>query len=409
MKTYLRLAPLALAISAGNAVAQSDNETIAQMQQQLNSMQQQLNSVKDERVRFNGFFSTGYSRASNDAGFEGITDKTSITDQSLLALQGTFEVTDKSQAVMQLVGRGSEDWDPVIEWAYLSHRPTNDLQLRAGKMRIPFFMYSDSLEVGYAQTWARPPAAVYDPVAIQSYVGADATHTLNFDGSSLTSQVFTGFTEEEGNISEVELRNTAGLTLTWTDYIWTVRGIAATAEASINAARLAALAEANGLQLVDGQAVLADEERGNFYGVGLGYDNGTWQVISEFTRAEVDGKFADTDSAYISVARRFGALTPYVVVGWIESQDNNEREGAFLAQTPSGAVVPAVPESVLDTRRDEYSVGMRWDITSGVALKADVTHVRGFEDAAGGLNPAFVLTNDDESTNVYTLKLDSAF
>ena len=51
----------------------------------------------------------------------------------------------------------------------------------------------------------------------------------------------------------------------------------------------------------------------------------------------------------------------------------------------------------------------RWDITSGVALKADVTHVRGFEDAAGGLNPAFVLTNDDESTNVYTLKLDSAF
>ncbi|WP_242634382.1 hypothetical protein [Marinobacter salicampi] len=378
------------------------------MQQQLDSMQQQLNSVKDERVRFNGFFSTGFARASNDAGFDGVTDESSVADQSLLALQGTFDVTDKSQAVLQLVGRGAEDWDPVVEWAYLSHRPTNDLQLRAGKMRLPFFMYSDSLEVGYAQTWARPPAAVYDPVAIQSYVGADATHTFNFNGSSLTTQVFTGFTEEEGNISEVKLRNTAGLTLSWTDYVWTVRGIAATAEISINATRLAAIAEANDLQLVDGQAILADEERGNFFGLGLGYDNGTWQVISEVTRAEVDGKFADTDSAYVSVARRFGTLTPYAVVGWIESQDNEERAGAFLAQGPTG-IMPAVPESVLNTRRDEYSVGVRWDITPGVAIKADVTHVRGFEGSAGGLNPAFILANDDDTTNVYTLKLDSAF
>ncbi|MCR8914547.1 hypothetical protein FDP08_11285 [Marinobacter panjinensis] len=409
MRIYFRLAPLALAIAAGSVMAQSSDEAVAQMQQQLKAMQQQLNSVNNDRVRFNGFFSTGYSRASNDAGFDGITEETSVADQSLLALQGTFDVTEKSQAVMQLVGRGSEDWDPVIEWAYLSHRPTNNLQLRAGKMRLPFFMYSDSLEVGYSQTWARPPAAVYDPVAIQSYVGADATHTLNFDGSSLTTQVFTGFTEEEGNISEVELRNTAGLTLGWTDYVWTVRGIAATGETSINATRLAAIAEANGLQLVDGQAILADEERGNFFGIGLGFDDGTWQVISEITRVEVDGKFADTDSAYLSVARRFGAFTPYAVIGWVESQDNDEREAAFLAQAPSGAVVPAVPESILNTRRDEYSVGMRWDITPGVAIKADITHVRGFEDSAGGLNPAFVLTSDNDSTNVYTLKLDSAF
>lgn len=380
MKTYFRLAPLALAITAGSVMAQSNDEAVAQMQQQLNAMQQQLNSVKNDRVRFNGFFSTGYSRASNDVGFAGVTENSSVADQSLLALQGTFDVTDKSQAVMQLVGRGSEDWDPVIEWAYLSHRPTNDLQLRAGKMRIPFFMYSDSLEVGYSQPWARPPQSVYGPIAVTSYVGADAAYTINLDDSSVTAQAFTGFTNEEGSIGDVELRNIGGVTTSWTDYVWTARAVAATAETTIQATRLGGL-------------FISDDDRGVFLGLGLGYDDGTWQVVSEVTRVEVDGAFADTDSAYLSVGRRFGSITPYAVVGWIESQDDDERTAL----------------AALNTRRDEYSVGARWDITPGVALKADVTHVSGFGEAPGGLDQSYVLSSGKDSTNVYTLKLDSAF
>lgn len=408
MKRMLHLAPLALAIAANSASAQSTDDTLARMQEQLNSMQQQLNAAKDDRVHFNGFFSTGVARANNDAGYAGITEETNVADLSLMALQGTFDVTEKSQAVLQLIGRGSDDWEPVVEWAYLSHRPTDALQLRAGKMRLPMFMYSDSLEVGYSQPWARPPQSVYGPITVKSYVGADATYTINLQNSSVTTQIFTGFTDEEGDTSQVKFRNTVGLTLSWTDYVWTLRGIAATAEATVDATRLAAVAAANGLQLVPGQSVLAEEARGNFYGIGLGYDNGTWQIISEVTRAELDGKFADTDSAYVSVGRRFGSLTPYAVVGWIESQDDDERTGAFLAQG-SPAPIPAVPESILNTRRNEYSLGVRWDITPGVAIKGDVTHVTGFDNAAGGLNPAFVLTSDDDSTNVYTVKLDAAF
>lgn len=59
MKRLLHLAPLALAIAASSASAQSTEDTLANMQQQLNSMQQQLNAAKNDRVRFNGFFSTG--------------------------------------------------------------------------------------------------------------------------------------------------------------------------------------------------------------------------------------------------------------------------------------------------------------------------------------------------------------
>lgn len=404
MKKLLFIAPLALAVAAGSAAAQDTDDTLARMQQQLNSMQQQLNSAKNDRVRFNGFFSTGVARASNDAGYAGITEKTNVADLSLLALQGTFDVTEKSQAVLQLVGRGADDWEPQVEWAYLSHRPTNNLQLRAGKMRIPFFMYSDSLEVGYAQPWARPPQSVYGPIAITSYVGADATYNFNFEDSSLTATAFTGFTDEDGNSGDVQLRNIGGLNLTWTDYVWTFRGVAATAEVSIDATKLGQLAASNNIPLSAGTTQLASGDRGNFYGIGASYDDGDWQIISEVTRAEVDGKFADTDSAYLSVGHRFGSWTPYVAAGWTESKDEDERTGTFIS-------VPGlvVPESILNYQREEYSVGTRWDITPGVAIKADITHVRGLEKGYGNLNTAYMLSNTPNSTNVYTLKLDSAF
>jgi hypothetical protein len=45
----------------------------------------------------------------------------------------------------------------------------------------------------------------------------------------------------------------------------------------------------------------------------------------------------------------------------------------------------------------------------GVALKADITHVRGLDKGYANLNTEYMLTNDTDSTNVYTLKLDSAF
>ena len=102
-----------------------------------------------------------------------------------------------------------------------------------------------------------------------------------------------------------------------------------------------------------------------------------------------------SDAAYLSVGRRIGSITPYAVVGWTESKDDDERAGS--------------PLSALNTHRDEYSLGLRWDVLSGVAVKFDWTHARGFGDAPGGLDAASVFADELDSTNVYTVKIDSAF
>ena len=376
MKIVSRITPLALAIAASSAMAQGDDT--ARLQQQIDALQQQVNSMSDERIQFNGFFSTGYARASNDAGFAGITEDTEIYDLSLAALQASFDITDDTQAVMQLVSRGEEDWDTSVEWAYLSYRPTNALQLRAGKMRQPLYMYSDFLEVGYAQPWARAPQSFYGQT-LSSYMGADASYTFNLDGSSITAQAFFGNSEDSEDGTTVDLRNSGGVSVAWTDYVWTLRAVVSQSELNLSNPRLPPV----------------EGEDGTYLGLGFSYDDGSWQIISEAVRTEIDGYYPDNDAAYLSIGHRFGAFTPYVVAGWTESQDNDERPGMLGA--------------FLNKERKEYSVGVRWDVTPGVALKADWTHATGFEEGPNGLDPQVVLAEGIDSTNVYTFKIDAAF
>lgn len=136
-------------------------------------------------------------------------------------------------------------------------------------------------------------------------------------------------------------------------------------------------------------------------GLGLSYDDGSWLLMSELTRVEVNGFYQDTDSAYITLGYRVKEVTPYVTASWVESQDNYERDGT--------------PLEVLDVRRQAYSLGFRWDMTTSVAMKVDWTHARGFGKTTGGLigNQLDALAGNPggrfDSTDVYTVRLDAAF
>lgn len=390
-KSTTALLPLTLLASSlappvyGQAEDQNSQQRLDQMEERLNSMQKQMTESALEKVRFNGFFSTGYTRATNNAGYDDATEKSDLQTLSLFGLQGTFALDRNTDAVLQMVSRGNEDWDTELEWGYLRHQFRTGTEVRAGKMRLPLFMESETLEIGYGQVWARPPEAVYDPVPVRSYLGGDLAHTFNFDSSSLETRLFSGHLDDEadslGQTVDVELRNLIGFTANWTDYIWTIRGVYGKADATVTN--------------------LSDDDKAEFIGLGASYDDGAWLMMSELTRVKVDGVFQNTDSAYITFGRRISEVTPYVTASWIESKDNFKRDGLFL---PGGTV----PLDVLDIRRQAYSLGFRWDMVPSVAMKFDWTHARGFGNTTGGLI-GNQLGGSHDSTDVYTVRLDAAF
>ncbi|HEY7884952.1 MAG TPA: hypothetical protein VIC08_08415 [Cellvibrionaceae bacterium] len=391
---------LTLLIAPLTLTAEEEEKRISYLEQQLQQLQRLANQPAQERLRFNGFLSVGYGLASNDGGYADFTEEGTFKNESLFGLQGSFTISDNTEVIMQLVGRGSDGWEPTLEWAYISHNFTPDFKVRAGKMRMPLFMYSDSLEVGYAQPWLRPPEEVYGGIPVTSYIGIDGIYDFQLNNSTLSAQLFGGESEEELTISGqptvLIIDNLFGTVISWTDFTWTLRANYATSEISTGGSLLET----------------------DFYGAGASFNNGVWQVISEFTRLEIDGPTTDVDSAYLTLARNFGGITPYFTYSIRSSQDDQERplsRGAAFAAIANpdspffGNTAILSASDIQNVERTAYSVGIRWEATTSVSLKFDITHATDFGDTGGGLdgNLAPEVLYDD--VNLYSIKLDAAF
>ncbi len=404
----LKALPIAIAIALPSyalAAETSSDQKIANLEQQVQTLQKQQTASLSERFKFNGFMSVAYVTADNNSGYLGSSTSANFTDESKLGFQGSFAVTDNTQAVMQLMMKGENDWDVEAEWAYVSHRFDNGFQARGGKLRLPLFMYSDYLDVGYAQPFARPPEEVYDAVPFTSYTGGDLSYDIELNNSTLTVQAFGGQSSEQDSEFELDFDNILGANATWTDDIWTLRAVygQATVNGTIfSTVKIPLQDPVTGLPIEIGaqvQLMEINDEKATFAGIGGSYDNGKLLAVAEWTRVEVEGQYTDSDAGYITLGYRFGAFTPYVTAAYYESQDDDERQ----VVDENSAMIAAI----FNGQRTAYSAGLRWDALDNVAVKFDVTYAHDFGDTSGGFNTN-VLQEYDDAT-VYTVKFDVVF
>ncbi|MCL1045813.1 hypothetical protein L2737_10800 [Shewanella electrodiphila] len=405
MKLTLKTLPLAISVAILPIQAIADDQTnnkIAQLEQQVQSLQASQTASLTERITFNGFMTGAFITSDNNAGYAGATTSANFDDGSKFGLQGTFAISDQTKAVMQLMMKGENNWDVEAEWAYVSHTFENGLQARAGKLRLPLFMYSDYLDVGYAQIFVRPPEDVYGPVPFTSYTGADVSYDIEFDDSTLTFQAYGGKSDAFG----VDLKNILGINATWTDETWTLRGLYG--EGSLDGTMTrqsttsAGIDPSTGLPIyleVTVPLLVLDEEKGQFSAIGGSYDNGSFLAIAEWTRIDVEGVFRNTDSGYLTLGYRIETFTPYVTASFYETTDDDLRQ--IVDQTS------AVYAAIFNGERKSYSAGLRWDAIDNLAVKFDVTYSTDFGDTSGGLKSNVAQEFDD--TTVYTVQFDVVF
>jgi hypothetical protein len=386
------------------ALADDADAKIAKLEQQIQALQSQQNANLKDKVKLNGFISGAYISSDNDAGYNSADTSANFSEDSKVGLQATFDISDRTQAVLQLMMRGEYDWEVEAEWAYLSHRFENGVKLRGGKLRVPLYMYSDYLDVGYAQPFARPPEEVYGAVPFSSYTGGGVSYDVDLDDSTLTMQMFGG--ESKVKSTGTDVSNLIGANVNWTDETWTLRAVygqakfdgSVTSEVDVELAPgVITQADYTVLQLVD--------DTGSFTGVGASYDNGEVIAITEWTRIEVDAAYPDTDSGYLTLGYRIKEFTPYVTVAYMKTQDNDER--LPLSQAA------AIQMIAFNAERMAYSLGLRWDAIDNVAVKFDITYADDFGDTSGGfLNNSLDTTTGKfiyDDTLIYTVKFDAVF
>jgi hypothetical protein len=334
-------------------------------------------------VDINGFASIkGGMALSNDDELYGYDDDFSFKNESLAALQVKSDLGDKLSVTAQLLGRGADDWDVKFEWAFLSYDLTDSLRINAGRLRTPFYKYSDFRDVGYAYDWSRVPQSVYG-LGFDTIEGASLYHTTTLGNFDSTLQLIIGSYDGEeeigGTTAEAQIDNVTGVA--WEvgqdGYSFRMAYLIGKSTFSINqldtpVSGLYAQLTAFGLGALAKDLDIVDESS-SFAGVGFNIDKNDWVVVSEITKATVDDSFiTDQKSYYISVGHRFDTITPYVS---FEKEDNTAKTELYAA-IPTASPIYGAVSSVVNRQqleRDSINLGVRYDFHPSAAFKAQYT------------------------------------
>ncbi|PQJ55155.1 porin [Psychrosphaera saromensis] len=367
-------------------------------------------------TRINGFASVVAGVTTDeDASMFGYNDNISFKPESLFALQISSDLGDGLSATAQIMSRGSNDYAAEFEWAYLSYDINDSTQINAGKLRIPFYRYSDFLDVGYAYAWARPPQAVYSLV-FSTFDGLSLVNNHTIGDWDSTIQGFYG--SYDGSVDLVSdedpatLNNMMGINWTVTYDWFTARAIYAQAETSISfennedPERLLN----NGIALVGSiypqvaSDLNVDEDIGSFIGLGFAVDYNNLLVEAEFTTVDVeDSIVAKQEQYYVSVGYRFDDFTVYAITE--HGEDTNEGDYDYSSDLPESLAITAdytvYPRTAYQTlissqeeTIDTFTVGTRYNFHPSAALKFDITSTK---------------INDADAINVLSVGVDLVF
>lgn len=343
-------------------------------------------------VRINGFANLIGGMTGSDENLYGYDDTFSFKPESLFAIQVSGDVNSKMTATGQLVARGTNDYDPDFEWAYLTYNATDKLSISAGRLRLPLFSYSASKDVGYSYHWINAPRAVYE-VPFNNLDGVRVDYST-FSGDweynvSFSTGTFSGTALGADNSGDNVLVFSAEASYEW----FKIRAVAGVGKTTIDLAssdRAEIQAIANGLNTMRslGFAELENnlqvrDDSGQFLGLSAQVDKFDWFVSAEITSINADNSFLAKDIAYyVTAGIRQGAWTPSLTYQKFESdaelkyQDQiNQIAASGLPQT---AVVQLTQLAIglqmsQDSEYDVLSASLRYDFDTNVAFKADIS------------------------------------
>ncbi|MGR5131094.1 hypothetical protein [Vibrio alfacsensis] len=349
------------------------------------------NAANLDDLRISGFGSVGVGLADNDVGYAGYEKQLGYKQDTLVGLQFDFQINDKASVTTQIVANGRYNFEPAFEVAYLSY-DLDVATVRGGKIRTPFFMYSDYLDVGYAYPMLRPSQEIYEHLIVSSFTGIDAIIPVELGTTTLELQPFTGVSQLEERDSsfgqQADIKDVFGLAANWYIGDWTVRGSYAVATVEAMDPLLPLMPSKDPIVLME----LNQDQDATFTSIGVQYNDGTWLFNAEGMALELDGPYYDVEAASVLLGYQASAFTPYIGAGYIATSDNDERLGW--------------PELIKEYDRTSYSVGLRWDFATNMAMKLDTTYVD-YNGTTGGLGGN--ATGEYDDTLVYSASVDFVF
>ncbi len=368
-------------------------------------------AIAEVQWDFSGFASIGAGKLSDDTlEFMDYTgDEWSMDSDSALALQAIMQTGDRWSVTGQVLAKGFtfgeySPYEPQLEWLFVSYEITPELRVRGGRLRLPYFVYSESLEIGYSYPWVRPPIEMYanflEPFA--NFDGIDLTLQKQMGDFDNEFKIFGGSAKKEYRGRDVNIEKTAGFAVLsrWDEF--TFRYCYNWNRMSIYDPNLQYPIDmyhqveevANSLHF-DGAEIFGDiadtlrldSKVYQYHGLGAQWEHDAWTVIAERLTTQGPGKqFSfENDGWYLTVAHQIDDWMPYVSIGEYRSEMDPKINRRILA---SYNVIAEGLNDQVDTLRsqtmegiDDLSVyhksttlGIRYDFHPSAALKLETEY-----------------------------------
>lgn len=344
-------------------------------------------------VNVSGFLSVGGGMVDDEdsVAYDGYSEEDLTFDRNLLGLQVTGQVSEKISATAQLIARSENDYEVDAEWAYLTWQASDNGKVRAGRLRTPLYMYSDSLDVGYSYPWISAPNEVYY-LPFNNVDGVDYYLTAALGSFDTSFQAYFGsfesdFAFEDGTEGFASLRNQMGVAATFGKDWWNFRAAYHQADLTVDVFNPTLNGFVAGLGATKDFAYLVpritiDDDKGTFAQVGLNIDTGMFVAAAEHVEFEVkETMLAKNVRDYVMVGIRLGDFLFHVTGSQADDEIADLSAGVPFSEQTAGLIgaLDAIAAE-RDVDREVISFGTRWDVASGTALKFqfdDVDDVNG--------------------------------
>ena len=325
-------------------------------------------------LNINGFLSVGASMLDkDDASIAGADNQGGFKNDTILGLQISKQVNDKTTVTGQLVSRGSDDYSTEAAWAFVTYAANDDLDLRMGRLRVPAFYYSDFLEVGYTYNSIRPAEEVYR-IPFSSIDGVDLAQRFSSGDIDGTVQIYygryQGDFESNGTVYDADFRNVTGISVSANMGNFGSRLSYNQGELNLGSPAPAgtdlAVVQGTANFLASGDLNAAKDfnisgQTSSFIEAALTYDDGTYSVLAEWTAFDHETSVLLDDQAWmVSAAMRMGEFTPHVRYSTQKDEFDSGVEGDIQKRLR------------LEADESSITLGLRYDYDSSTALKFEI-------------------------------------
>ena len=355
-------------------------------------------------LNFSGFMSVGGGFVTDDVSdptaddftdhfeYYGFYEDNIQFNRNLFGLQLTGDVSEKLSATVQLTARSEEDYKVQAEWAYMTYALTDESQIRFGRLRMPLYLYSDYLDVGYAYPWVSPPREVYY-LAVNNIDGIDFYTTGTLGPLDTSFQAYFGgfndtydFVNPAQPSNEVELttksRNQVGAAFTLGQSLWNVRAAYHQTDWTLDVSSLFTDLTTNlendpfaeNDYIID--EVLIEDDSTSFIDLAFTFDNGRFLFVAEHIEFEAENSFlAKQIRQYATAGVRFG---DFMLHGTYQIAKDERHELEKLVEGEAyDFYASGLEQASTLLLRDQTvaTVGIRYDFTPGAAFKLQVDQI----------------------------------